>query len=570
LTQSSADKPGDTFSELSSLRTTLIDVTRTSWLDGFFSAWSFESAEALVEAVEATTVDLSSFSRNLDLRELGLSGWGYWFIFVKGWREYRTAGAVEPENTYCRYMRTHFDVVRHDPGLAEVVQDPAQLLARIELRFADLDKLSRSSGARHPGPPEELSPVRIWLQEPPPFGAKLFHEARNSHVIGPGMMDGHHRLFAARLFGVSQMPAEVIAVDADSASADLAGRLGWVLRYTVPHLATIAIAAGEHDRPLKLPDTSCERFPPNAGSDADESELVRQLESGRLENAWRHLLVPAPAIPWLMSRPGLKGHLDENYRLAADDPDLCRLYVIWHTKSDEAADRPGEGLALPPVEMRVLSAGTPDTERFVESGREALGWIRALVDPHARLDDTRAVLDFGCGAGRLLRHLGDLPARLAGVDINPYLIAWSSGNLPFVEATVNSLRPYLPGPSDEWDLVLAIDVFTHLDEPLQRLWIEELERVTKPGGLIILTLNGSAGAQNLAAPLRDTFDAGRLAVERPELAGTSACVAYTPDKFIRAVLASRLELLEHRPGAATDVRQDAILLRRPHPGSLAR
>jgi SAM-dependent methyltransferase len=219
--------------------------------------------------------------------------------------------------------------------------------------------------------------------------------------------------------------------------------------------------------------------------------------------------------------------------------------------------------------MRVLSAGTDDAERFVHLGAAALDWIRGLIERHGpRFEEMRTILDFGCGAGRLLRHLRDHPARLGGVDSNPYLISWVSRNLPFVESRVTGREPYLDDPSEGWDLVLAIDVFTHLDEHLQRAWIGELERVTRPGGLIVLTTRGAGRAHELPPSLRATFDTGRVAVERPDLAGTNACAAYAPDAFVRAVLANRLELLEHEPDGAPDIFQDAVLLRRPGHGSV--
>jgi len=40
-------------------------------------------------------------------------------------------------------------------------------------------------------------------------------------------------------------------------------------------------------------------------------------------------------------------------------------------------------------------------------------------------------------------------------------------------------------------LVYAISVFTHLNEELQFLWLDELKRITKPNGILLLTLHNT-------------------------------------------------------------------------------
>ena len=51
-------------------------------------------------------------------------------------------------------------------------------------------------------------------------------------------------------------------------------------------------------------------------------------------------------------------------------------------------------------------------------------------------------------------------------------------------------RPPLPYEDDRFDLVYSVSIFTHLDEQLQRPWIEELTRVVRPGGLVLVTVTG--------------------------------------------------------------------------------
>jgi hypothetical protein len=47
-------------------------------------------------------------------------------------------------------------------------------------------------------------------------------------------------------------------------------------------------------------------------------------------------------------------------------------------------------------------------------------------------------------------------------------------------------------------LVYSISVLTHLDEEFQFLWLAELARIVKPGGLILLSVHGSQSWKTLS------------------------------------------------------------------------
>lgn len=102
------------------------------------------------------------------------------------------------------------------------------------------------------------------------------------------------------------------------------------------------------------------------------------------------------------------------------------------------------------------------------------------------------MLDFGCGCGRFIRHFRALSdvVEIHGTDIDPEMIEWNRRNLPFANFTAGPHEPPLPYEDTSFDLVINHSVFTHLDERYQDLWLEELRRVTAPGAVLLLTVEG--------------------------------------------------------------------------------
>jgi SAM-dependent methyltransferase len=135
-----------------------------------------------------------------------------------------------------------------------------------------------------------------------------------------------------------------------------------------------------------------------------------------------------------------------------------------------------------------------------------------------------AILDFGCGCGRVIRHWAGLAARVHGVDFNPRPVAWCRRHLPFASFKVNHLRPPLDYEDGQFHLY-ALSVFTHLPEELQKPWLRELCRVTAVGGHIILSVHGERYRDNLSDLEKCRFDQGQLVVRAAEAAGRNPCAS---------------------------------------------
>jgi SAM-dependent methyltransferase len=102
------------------------------------------------------------------------------------------------------------------------------------------------------------------------------------------------------------------------------------------------------------------------------------------------------------------------------------------------------------------------------------------------------ILDFGCGCGRVIRFLAyeRFEADLVGCDIDPEAISWCRDNIDFPTFIVSPFHPPLPFRNEHFDFIYSISIFTHLSEQDQFAWLAELERVIRPGGIVIITTQG--------------------------------------------------------------------------------
>jgi SAM-dependent methyltransferase len=223
--------------------------------------------------------------------------------------------------------------------------------------------------------------------------------------------------------------------------------------------------------------------------------------------------------------------------------------------------------AIPPGKLIYLVAGHKSAKAFLAGGRSASDTIRDVLQQNdLRIDQFGAVLDFGCGVGRIMRHWNSTvgPA-WHGTDYNPRLIDWCQKNLRFAEFRVNTLAGPLPYEAEKFDFIYAFSVFTHLKEPLQFHWINELARVLKPGGYIYLTTHGEHYASVLTAAERAQFERGELVVREQQESGSNLCAVFHPPSYMREHVARAFTVVDFIPcGAHGDSMHDAYLLQKPH------
>lgn len=208
-----------------------------------------------------------------------------------------------------------------------------------------------------------------------------------------------------------------------------------------------------------------------------------------------------------------------------------------------------DGLALPPDQLMFLVQGSGNVREFLNDGRAtALEVMKVLEANGVEIGSLKKILDFGCGCGRVIRHFHAVTrGQLHGTDYNRQAIDWCKRKLRFGQFEVNGLWPPLPYGKEEFDLIYALSVFTHLPESLQVAWMSELSRVLKPGGYLLMTTHGECYLPHMSEEERTSFRSGRLVVREAGSAGSNPFFTAHPLEYVKTHLPPDLAMLGFVP-----------------------
>lgn len=223
--------------------------------------------------------------------------------------------------------------------------------------------------------------------------------------------------------------------------------------------------------------------------------------------------------------------------------------------------------AIPPKHLQLRVAGAYKAN-FFEAGHEMIREIECISNSNGEsFLGSSNILDFGCGCGRILIPLSFLvpPGRLSGTDIDKHAIRWLDANgPPFKDLTVNPVKPPTKYDDATFDFVLALSVFTHLPEKMQRKWLGELSRIMKPGGLGLFTTHGEKQYAKLSEPALQElrtggfhYSVGDATEGLPEFYQTS----FQTHDYIKREWARYFDIVDiQKQGIANN--QDAVLVRK--------
>lgn len=157
--------------------------------------------------------------------------------------------------------------------------------------------------------------------------------------------------------------------------------------------------------------------------------------------------------------------------------------------------------AIPPMHLRVRVGGSRWINEFMNVGLMCANNINEALFAFCekRIDDYEKILDFGCGCGRILQYLyrdnSSKSIQFYGCDVDANAIRWMQANYSNNNFVVNLFEQPVPFDDSFFDLVYAYSVFTHLDESMQFEWLQDIQRMLRPGGIALLTIHGSKAVQ---------------------------------------------------------------------------
>jgi len=248
-------------------------------------------------------------------------------------------------------------------------------------------------------------------------------------------------------------------------------------------------------------------------------------------------------------------------------PDRARLEI---PSADAVRERPSAtaSLPLPPDHLQVRQVGSAWGAAFFREGRVILSQVEAAFAQAAKpLGEAHAILDFGCGCGRVLVGFADLPHRgeLWGCDIDGEAIAWDSANLaPLAAFRVNGAMPPTPFAQGQFDAVYSVSVFTHLPEEMQFAWLAGLRRMVRPGGVVLASVHGGHYCKDAHPDVRAevatrgfSYRSGAITEGLPDF----YMVAMHSETYVRAKWTRFFELAAYHERLIHDA-HDAVVLRR--------
>lgn len=221
-----------------------------------------------------------------------------------------------------------------------------------------------------------------------------------------------------------------------------------------------------------------------------------------------------------------------------------------NSKSNALFLKENPNVILPP-DFYLYETFNMNYKSFYTNGIPTAKWILDFIKEFKELKNI-SILDWGCGTGRIIRHLPSLldnTNSFYGTDYNNKYVKWCSKNLEGIEFKLNGLKPPLDFLNASMDVIYGISIFTHLSEELHYSWMEELTRVLKPNGILILTTHGEVHKFKLLPKEQEIYDSGKLVVHSYKKEGNRLFAAYQAPKFFKSLCKkNNLEILKHISG----------------------
>lgn len=222
---------------------------------------------------------------------------------------------------------------------------------------------------------------------------------------------------------------------------------------------------------------------------------------------------------------------------------------------------------LPPLDLMIDAHAHADYRRYFESGLGHARFYVGLFQRHFAFTPVVPVriFEWGCGPGRIIRHLHKFYDKsvvwIRASDINPRSVEWCRQAFPDISFFRNDVAPPLQLQDSSIDIAYCRSVFTHLTDELCRVWMAELVRITRPGGLISFSTGGWRFRDRFQKAQQEDYRHGIPIYRWWDQVGRRDCFAWHPPQYVRRVFLSGLHELEYVSSELPDQTQDVWLVR---------
>jgi 2-polyprenyl-3-methyl-5-hydroxy-6-metoxy-1,4-benzoquinol methylase len=188
-----------------------VDVQRTCLQERFFERFRGSSTEEICSDVVNMVLTLPEVAASDDLRLEMYGSPLYWTLYLRGFLEYAMHRELRADNTYLQYMTDYYATEPHDPGLSYLRADNRATRERVAARFDDF-RMCRDVRESGKYAADALAPIVVETADTSVSEPLLVYELGERDPIVGTLVDGWHRLFAARISGLKTIPGRVVQV----------------------------------------------------------------------------------------------------------------------------------------------------------------------------------------------------------------------------------------------------------------------------------------------------------------------------------------------------------------------
>ncbi|GAA0871190.1 hypothetical protein GCM10009117_03360 [Gangjinia marincola] len=266
----------------------------------------------------------------------------------------------------------------------------------------------------------------------------------------------------------------------------------------------------------------------------------------------------------MISRGNISSFIRNLGMLEFADRTRFELEKLRYDKENRRFKEENPHIPLPPDYLMYESFGMSYRSYFM-SGRENAKFLKHHFSKFIDLNN-KNILDWGCGPARIIRHMPKIVnngCSFYGTDYNEKSIAWNKKNIDDVEFNLNTLAAKLPYENGSMDIIYGLSIFTHLSEEMHFEWLYELKRILRPGGILLISVQGDNFLNKLTMKEKKIYQNGELVVRGNVKEGHRTYSAFQPKTFMREMFEG-LEILQHhiRPIQGGWIPQDIWIVRK--------